>query len=210
MGCQGNCINSFNAARREFNRVHDRRYDAIAMNDSHTKSSFLSPQTVGIDPLGGRWQPDGPHICRFGIGTLAGPTAPRRLFVGPESSRPLCWPLAGLLKNRTQHLYRSVRLCLVWLYFIEGVVRALQATRGWVCLAWLAQTNAFSVHQLVCSMRPSRALAFSNGQGQCPARIFLKTQAPPRADTIERLDRKICVASVATPTSSPMTTPAQT
>ncbi len=35
---------------------------------------------------------------------------------------PLCFPLAGLLKNR-MYTYRWVSL-LVWLYFIEGVVRA--------------------------------------------------------------------------------------
>ena len=35
---------------------------------------------------------------------------------------PLCLPLAGLMKNR-MFTYRWVSLC-VWLYFIEGVVRA--------------------------------------------------------------------------------------
>jgi uncharacterized membrane protein len=35
---------------------------------------------------------------------------------------PLCLPLAGLLKNRL-YTYRWVSL-VVWLYFIEGVVRA--------------------------------------------------------------------------------------
>ena len=35
---------------------------------------------------------------------------------------PLCIPLAGLLKNR-MYTYRWVSM-LVWLYFIEGVVRA--------------------------------------------------------------------------------------
>lgn len=35
---------------------------------------------------------------------------------------PLCLPLAGLLKNRL-YTYRWVTL-VVWLYFIEGVVRA--------------------------------------------------------------------------------------
>jgi uncharacterized membrane protein len=36
---------------------------------------------------------------------------------------PLCVPLAGLLKNR-MYTYRWVSL-VVWLYFIEGVVRAV-------------------------------------------------------------------------------------
>ena len=35
---------------------------------------------------------------------------------------PLCFPLAGLLKNR-MYTYRWVSL-MVWLYFIEGAVRA--------------------------------------------------------------------------------------
>lgn len=36
---------------------------------------------------------------------------------------PLAWPLAGLLKHR-MYTYRWVSL-LVWLYFTEGVVRAV-------------------------------------------------------------------------------------
>ena len=35
---------------------------------------------------------------------------------------PLCFPLAGLLRNR-MYTYRWVSL-VIWLYFIEGVVRA--------------------------------------------------------------------------------------
>ena len=35
---------------------------------------------------------------------------------------PLCIPLAGLLKNR-MYTYRWVSL-MIWLYFIEGVIRA--------------------------------------------------------------------------------------
>jgi uncharacterized membrane protein len=35
---------------------------------------------------------------------------------------PLCLPLAGLLRNR-MYTYRWVSL-MVWLYFVEGVVRA--------------------------------------------------------------------------------------
>jgi uncharacterized membrane protein len=35
---------------------------------------------------------------------------------------PLCFPLAGLLKNR-MYTYRWVSL-MIWLYFTEGVVRA--------------------------------------------------------------------------------------
>jgi len=47
---------------------------------------------------------------------------------------PLCIPLAGLLKNR-MYTYRWVSL-LVWLYFIEGVVRAWgdRAPGNWLAL----------------------------------------------------------------------------
>ena len=41
---------------------------------------------------------------------------------------PLCFPLAGLLRNR-MYTYRWVSL-LVWLYFTEGVVRA-HGDQGW-------------------------------------------------------------------------------
>ena len=48
---------------------------------------------------------------------------------------PLCIPLAGLLKHR-MYTYRWVSL-LVWLYFIEGVVRAWgdPAPGRWLALA---------------------------------------------------------------------------
>ena len=46
---------------------------------------------------------------------------------------PLCIPLAGILKNR-MYTYRWVSL-VIWLYFIEGVVRAWGDTRPG---AWLA------------------------------------------------------------------------
>ncbi len=46
---------------------------------------------------------------------------------------PLCLPLAGLLKNR-MYTYRWVSL-LIWLYFIEGVVRATSEPAPG---AWLA------------------------------------------------------------------------
>ncbi|WP_066703181.1 DUF2069 domain-containing protein [Curvibacter delicatus] len=46
---------------------------------------------------------------------------------------PLCMPLVGLLKNR-MYTYRWVSL-VVWLYFIEGVVRATSEPAPG---AWLA------------------------------------------------------------------------
>ena len=51
---------------------------------------------------------------------------------------PLCIPLAGLLKHR-MYTYRWVSL-LVWLYFIEGVVRAWgdPAPGRWLALAEVA------------------------------------------------------------------------
>lgn len=51
---------------------------------------------------------------------------------------PLCVPLAGLLKHR-MYTYRWVSL-LVWLYFIEGVVRAWgdPAPSRWCALTEIA------------------------------------------------------------------------
>ncbi|GAC1606512.1 MAG: DUF2069 domain-containing protein [Ramlibacter sp.] len=49
---------------------------------------------------------------------------------------PLCFPVAGLLRNR-MYTYRWVSL-LVWLYFAEGVVRAA-SDRG--AGRWLAGTE---------------------------------------------------------------------
>lgn len=47
---------------------------------------------------------------------------------------PLCIPLAGILKNR-MYTYRWVSL-VIWLYFIEGVVRAWGDPRPGAWLAW--------------------------------------------------------------------------
>ena len=62
------------------------------------------------------------------------------LFLAPTGNRtlalkvlPLCIPLIGLLKNR-MYTYRWVSL-VVWLYFIEGVVRATSEPAPG---AWLA------------------------------------------------------------------------
>jgi len=52
---------------------------------------------------------------------LAAPLRPGGSWVALKAL-PLCLPLAGLLKNR-MYTYRWVSM-LVWLYFIEGVVRA--------------------------------------------------------------------------------------
>jgi uncharacterized membrane protein len=51
---------------------------------------------------------------------------------------PLCIPLAGLLKNR-MYTYRWVSL-VVWLYFIEGVVRAVgdRAPSAYLAMAEVA------------------------------------------------------------------------
>jgi uncharacterized membrane protein len=50
---------------------------------------------------------------------------------------PLCFPLAGLLKNR-MYTYRWMSL-LIWLYFTEGVVRAWSDT-GLSAVLALVQT----------------------------------------------------------------------
>lgn len=48
---------------------------------------------------------------------------------------PLCFPLTGILKNRL-YTYRWVSL-MIWLYFIEGVVRGYSDAPPSQYLAWL-------------------------------------------------------------------------
>ena len=97
------------------------------MNDSHTKSSFLSPQTIELT----RWVAVGSLVALIFVGLAwelwLAPLRPGGSLWALKVV-PLCWPLAGLLKNR-MYTYRWVSL-LVWLYFIEGVVRAW-GDKGW-------------------------------------------------------------------------------
>jgi len=103
-----------------FNWLHD-RYDAIAMNDSSPNPPFLTPKSIEIT----RWVAVGSLLALILLGLLW------ELWLAPLREGgswwaikvlPLCWPLAGLLKNR-MYTYRWVSL-MIWLYFIEGVVRA--------------------------------------------------------------------------------------
>lgn len=64
------------------------------------------------------------------------------LWLAPTGQRTLVWkvlplvlPLAGLLKHRL-YTYRWVSL-MVWLYFIEGTVRATSGSGPSVPLAWI-------------------------------------------------------------------------
>ena len=102
------------------NRLHD-RYDAIAMNQSHQNASFLSPQIIELT----RWVAVASLLALIFLGLAW------ELWLAPLREGgswlaikvlPLCWPLAGLLKNR-MYTYRWVSL-MIWLYFTEGVVRA--------------------------------------------------------------------------------------
>jgi uncharacterized membrane protein len=91
------------------------------MNNSSQNSTFLSPQSIEYT----RWVAVGSLLALILLGLLW------ELWLAPLREGgswwalkvlPLCWPLAGLLKNR-MYTYRWVSL-MVWLYFIEGVVRA--------------------------------------------------------------------------------------
>jgi len=108
------------------NRLHD-RYDAIAMNQSHQYASFLSPQIIELT----RWVAVASLLALIFLGLAW------ELWLAPLREGgswlaikvlPLCWPLAGLLKNR-MYTYRWVSL-MIWLYFTEGVVRAW-GDKGW-------------------------------------------------------------------------------
>jgi uncharacterized membrane protein len=62
---------------------------------------------------------------------------------------PLCFPLAGLLRNR-MYTYRWVSL-LVWLYFTEGVVRAYGDT-GWTAALALGQVVLCLMLFVACAL----------------------------------------------------------
>ena len=92
---------------------------------------------------------------------------------------PLCIPLAGLLKNR-MYTYRWLSL-LIWLYFIEGVVRAWSDRAPGNYLAMLEIAFCLSLF-VACTahirmrLRNGRALAASaltatatEGPGETPA-----------------------------------------
>jgi uncharacterized membrane protein len=76
---------------------------------------------------------------------------------------PLCIPLAGLLKNR-MYTYRWVSM-LVWLYFIEGVVRAwgdAWPSSGLAGLQTLLCTTLFTACALHVRIRFKAAKATGN------------------------------------------------
>jgi len=81
---------------------------------------------------------------------------------------PLVWPLAGLLKRRL-YTYRWVSL-FVWLYVVEGIVRA---TSGHGLVVWLGSAevalclllfvaSAWHVRWRLAQARAARATAPSN------------------------------------------------
>ncbi len=84
---------------------------------------------------------------------------------------PLCLPLAGLLKNR-MFTYRWVSL-FVWLYFIEGVVRAwgdkapgnyLAMVEVLLCVT-LFTACALHVRQRLIAAKNAQAIATALGAG---------------------------------------------
>ncbi len=111
-----------------------------SMNPSTRPTPLPSPANAAAQPASTRavaW------TRSVAVGSVLGLIAlglAWELFLAPTGNRtlalkvlPLAFPLAGLLKNR-MYTYRWVSL-FVWLYFIEGVVRAT-GDRG--IGAWLA------------------------------------------------------------------------
>ncbi len=97
------------------------------MNDSTQNSTFISAKTIEWT----RGVAVGSLLALILVGLLW------ELWLAPLREGgswwaikvlPLCWPLAGLLKNR-MYTYRWVSL-MIWLYFTEGVVRAC-GDKGW-------------------------------------------------------------------------------
>ena len=103
--------------RRTHGRLQRRqghgRYDAIAMTQpplSVRRTRVLAVASLlGLVILSLAWE------------LMIAPIRPGGSWLALQAL-PLCLPLAGLLKHR-MYTYRWVSL-LVWLYFIEGVVRA--------------------------------------------------------------------------------------
>jgi uncharacterized membrane protein len=97
------------------------------MNNSPQNTSFLTPQTIEIT----RWVAVASLLGLILLGLAwelwLAPLRPGGSWWALKVL-PLCWPLAGLLKNR-MYTYRWVSL-MIWLYFIEGVVRAW-GDKGW-------------------------------------------------------------------------------
>lgn len=89
---------------------------------------------------------------------------------------PLCIPLAGLLKNR-MYTYRWVSL-VIWLYFIEGVVR------GWCDKPpsqWLAWAEVLLCLALFTACTLHVRLRQRNAKAIAAAKELQEGQAPPPA-----------------------------
>jgi uncharacterized membrane protein len=86
---------------------------------------------------------------------------------------PLCIPLAGILKNR-MYTYRWVSL-VIWLYFIEGVVRAWGDARPG---SWLAGGE---IVLCLCCSRPAPCMCgcASATPGRRPRHRPRQTPPPP-------------------------------
>ena len=94
---------------------------------SSTPSTALANATATVSPSinTARWLAVGSLlgliVLSLGWELLWAPLRPGGSWLALKAL-PLCIPLAGLLRNR-MYTYRWVSL-VVWLYFIEGVVRA--------------------------------------------------------------------------------------
>ncbi len=102
---------------------------------------------------------------------------------------PLCLPLAGLLKNR-MFTYRWVSL-FVWLYFIEGVVRAWgdKAPSNYYAMAEvvlcviLFTACALHVRQRLIAAKTAQAVADALGAHTDIDTDVLKYDTPPAQNT---------------------------
>ena len=99
------------------------------MNDSEPQTPFLTPKTIEMT----RWVAVASLLGLILVGLLW------ELWLAPLREGgswwalkvlPLCWPLAGLLKNR-MYTYRWVSL-MICLYFTEVVVRT------WGGIGWFS------------------------------------------------------------------------
>ena len=118
------------------------------MNDSAPQTPFLTPKTIELT----RWVAVASLLGLILVGLFW------ELWLAPLREGgswwalkvlPLCWPLAGLLKNR-MYTYRWVSL-MIWLYFTEGVVRAW-GDKGWSSGLALAQTILCVILFAACAL----------------------------------------------------------
>lgn len=108
------------------------------MTASSAAPSVLTPSPADPAVAATRWLATGSLLALIALclawELVLAPIRPGGSWLAIKAL-PLCIPLAGILKNR-MYTYRWVSL-VIWLYFIEGVVRGFSDKPPSQWLAWL-------------------------------------------------------------------------